>query len=88
MNDDILCEAPGPGGMTCTLPYGHGGNKHAFEVQIPPNVAKMIEDHLSMMEEQTKRMRKQERFYTWMKYAWMGMFGLYLVLTVIQAFNR
>jgi hypothetical protein len=51
-NDDILCEAPGPGGRTCTRPYGHQPEgAHAFDVELPHDLAHIIEGIMQSTEQ-------------------------------------
>lgn len=77
MNEDILCEAPGPGGTTCTMPYGHDGNVHSFEVQLPPHIARLIDNYISELEKQARSAKR------W-KYTWCALAAVYLVLIVAQ----
>jgi hypothetical protein len=48
--DDILCEARGPGGMTCTLPYGHKPETHAFDVELPADLGELIDGIMTATE--------------------------------------
>lgn len=65
MNDDILCEAPGPGNMTCDKPYGHverGDTSHHFTVELPPQVGQMLEAIMTDTERQRDRWVKATRW--------------------------
>lgn len=90
MSETILCDHPGPGGSTCVKPYGHTdeqGHAYAMSMELPPDVGRMFGAMLADLEETTKRMKRQERFYSRWKYAWMGLFGVYLVLIIAKAFG-
>lgn len=82
-NDDILCEAPGPGGRTCTLPYGHEPqNIHAFDVELPHDLSDIIEGIMRSTEEAKARYEKQYRKQRLMFWLWGCMAALYLGLTI------
>jgi hypothetical protein len=81
--DDILCEAPGPDGMTCTLPYGHQpADRHAFEFELPPTIAKIVAEKINDYEEahaHALKALKHARISLWMAIA---LIVLYFVLIV------
>lgn len=88
-NDDILCEAPGPGNMTCDKPYGHeeqGDTSHHFTIELPPQVGQMIDSIMTDMEETRAQMEREKRFYQIGKYLFWGGFALYITLTVARFF--
>ena len=73
MDDDteLLCEVRGPNGLRCTKPYGHEGNQHEFEIELPPHVAVLVAEHIDqlerMEEEYTRRLRRLRRS-SWFMY--------------------
>jgi hypothetical protein len=86
--DDILCEAPGPGGRTCTLPYGHEpGNVHAFDVELPHDLGDLIDGIMERAEQArvmyVKERRKARRAY-WFA---VGTIVVYLGLILLEFFT-
>lgn len=75
-NDDLLCGAPGPGGNTCTLPYGHGGDAHAFEVEVPPSIGRLLDDYMEQLDQEKARYRHWAK---WERRSTFANIGLLLV---------
>ena len=86
-NEDILCEAPGPNGTSCTLPYGHKGNMHAFEIQLPPHVAQLIEHHIEQLETAKARHEKAARMATIFKWVAIGVIVVYIGMAIGKLFG-
>lgn len=82
--DDLLCEAPGPSGMTCTKPYGHDGTEHEWEVELPPDAARIVETMMTMMEKQHAEMVKQTRWLRKARYAMYFAVGLNLLAFLVN----
>jgi hypothetical protein len=73
MDDDteLLCEVRGPNGLRCTKPFGHEGNQHEFEIELPPHVAVLVAEHidqLERMEEEYLRRLRWVRRSRWFLY--------------------
>jgi hypothetical protein len=83
-NDDILCEAPGPGGMTCTLPYGHEPKVHAFALDIPPELGSLIDGIMTSAEEAKVKYEKAYRRQRILFYLWGVLCLFYLGLTIMK----
>lgn len=84
-NDDILCEHPGPGGQVCTLPYGHQPpNVHAFEVTLPRDLGRLMEQALVAAEQERAKYAKAHRRERIMFFLWAGMFLVYFILTLTR----
>lgn len=82
-NDDILCEAPGPGGRTCSLPYGHEPeNVHAFEVELPHDLSHILEKIMTDAEAARVKYNKAYRRERIMFYAWCALCAVYLTLII------
>jgi len=57
--------------MECTLPYGHPGDAHAYEVEIPDHIARVIAnyiDHLEQAELDYGRQLRRMRRIRWFLY--------------------
>lgn len=89
MDDTILCEAPGPGGLTCTLPYGHDVKvqPHHFAVEIPPDLGEIMEGIMRATEEAKVKYEKARRHERIMFYLWGSLCVLYLWLIVTEVFQ-
>lgn len=84
--DDILCEAPGPDGLTCTKPYGHEGTQHHFEVKLPPHVAQVIALQMERLDASRLRYEREARRAKWAMYAFWTGFGFYVIITALRTF--
>lgn len=62
-DDDVLCEARGPDGLRCTKPLNHGGPTHAFEIELPPHVARLVAEHVDELD---KHIDKLKRARVWL----------------------
>lgn len=82
--EDELCGVPGPGGMTCTMPTNHGGSTHAYEVELPPSVARYVAAQIDRMDEVRERYEKLARRERWLSWGSLAMMGLYVVLVLFQ----
>jgi hypothetical protein len=83
-NDDILCEEVGPGGMTCTLPYGHKEDMHHFEVEIPTSLGQLFDGIMTATENAREMFEKAKRRQNIAFCIWVGMFVVYLMLTIVK----
>jgi len=83
VNEDILCEAPGPGGRTCTLPYGHEpADLHAFDVELPHDLGDLLEHIMTEAENARVEYIKARRRQRIAFYCWCGMFAVYFGLAM------
>jgi hypothetical protein len=82
-HDDILCEAAGPGGRTCTLPYGHKPeNTHMFEIELPADLGNLMDrmmENAEKAKEYHLKEAKKARLWRWL---FMGSFVLYIGLAL------
>lgn len=86
-DDDELCGHPGPGGANCTKPRGHEDEEHVWSVVLPPDVAKVVERNIIMMEDARDRAIRAARSATRWRYFFMGATALYVVLAIWRALN-
>jgi len=70
------------------LPYGHQPeNRHAFEVELPHDLAHILEGIMRETEAAKKRYEKWHHRQRIMFFCWCGLFSVYLVLTVVKGFS-
>ena len=76
MDDDELCGMPGPGGTECSLPSGHPGKEHTFEIELPTHVAQVIANYIDHLEESQRdydRQLRRMRRIRWFLYVATGL---------------
>jgi len=53
---ELHCDVRGPNGVECTLPPGHPGDTHQFEVELPAHIGQLIAQYVDNLEECQKEM--------------------------------
>lgn len=80
MSEEILCEAPGPGGATCVRPYGHDpkeGHAYSMTLELPPDIMHMLQSMTADLEHRIKAANSARRWY------FIGL-GIMLLSALIQ----
>ena len=90
-DDEERCDVQGPNGMGCTLPKDHGGDSHAYEIELPPHIAQVIANYIDHLEKSSDEIDKQLRRMRHIRWFLYGAAGLnvgaalyYLVLILGQ----
>lgn len=82
MGDDYeRCGREGPGGVRCSMPAGHGGKEHGAEFNVPPDLGRLIEQHLERAEAAQAAYVKARR---WLRVAFWGV-GIAIVANLGSA---
>ena len=84
MIDEEQCGSPGPAGQRCTMPKGHEGKMHGFEIEIPPDLGTLIAQHIDVMELRTAELDREIRRGKWIRWGMIAA-GIVNIIAAVYA---
>lgn len=84
MSEELLCQCRGPNGVRCTKPFGHDGDSHEFEIELPPGVGELVAGYVDHLEQTQNDMTRHVRR---LKRAKRAMYVAFVVNVVAATWN-